>query len=210
MKKIDFYFDFLSPYSYLAWQWVRKNWETYAFRCFPVVLGKIIHHYETKGPAEIAPKRNYLFKNCLRYTRLNGISFVAPKVLPFNSLDALRMALMENAKDKQFAVIDRLFNASWGQGEDISDNDFAIALLEQNELSGRVLFECAQSKESRQALKRNIAQALEQGVFGLPSFVVDGELFWGNDSIPHMLLFMEGRDPMDHQAYQQFLTDYSF
>ena len=86
MKDIEFYFDFLSPYSYLAWNWVRQNLNKYNFSFYPVPLASLIRNYETKGPAEIEPKRNYLFKHCLRYAELNRIPFHPPHQLPFNSL----------------------------------------------------------------------------------------------------------------------------
>jgi 2-hydroxychromene-2-carboxylate isomerase len=71
MKKIEFYFDFLSPYSYLAWTWVRK--QPYDFEFYPVSVASIVAHFDTKGPAQITPKRNYLFKDLLRYSKLNGV-----------------------------------------------------------------------------------------------------------------------------------------
>ena len=71
MKTIEYYFDFLSPYSYLSWQWVKENKSAlfgngFKFSFKPVVLSSIIGHFETKGPAQIETKRNYLFKDCLR------------------------------------------------------------------------------------------------------------------------------------------------
>ena len=72
MKIIEYYFDFLSPYSYLSWQWIKENKKKLSekkieFSFKPVTLSSIIGYYETKGPAQIETKRNYLFKDCLRF-----------------------------------------------------------------------------------------------------------------------------------------------
>ena len=116
--KIKYFFDFSSPYSYLSWENLKKDgmFEKYDFSFYPVTLATIIHHYETKGPAEIAPKRKYLFKDCLRFAQLNEIEFTPPKELPFNSLYSLRLAMAEVAKESQWAVIDSIFSAGWQDG----------------------------------------------------------------------------------------------
>ena len=111
MKVIEYYFDFLSPYSYLSWQWIKKNKEKLfekevEFSFKPVTLSSIIGHFETKGPAQIETKRNYLFKDCLRFSKLKEIPFTTPFELPFNSLYALRSSLVENVGKSQFEIID--------------------------------------------------------------------------------------------------------
>ena len=87
MKIIEYYFDFLSPYSYLSWQWVRKIRRNFLrkqieFSFKPVILSSIIGHFETKGPAQIETKRNYLFKDCLRFSKLKKIPFRTPSNCP--------------------------------------------------------------------------------------------------------------------------------
>ncbi len=108
-SKIEFYFDFLSPYSYVAWTWVRK--QDLNFEFIPVSIPSIVAHHETKGPAQIKPKRNYLFKDLLRFTKLNNIPFTTPKNLPFNALYALRLALVSVAQGEQKRLIDSIFRA---------------------------------------------------------------------------------------------------
>lgn len=207
MQTIDFYFDFLSPYSYLAWNWVRKNINNYHFNFYPVPLAGLIRNYETKGPAEIEPKRNYLFKHCLRYSALNNIPFVTPKQLPFNSLYALRMALKENAGEKQFKVIDTIFKAGWAEGKDIGDDEFLVKLLLQADIDGTTLLENVGTKEIRNALKLNLRKAIDLKLFGVPSFIVGEETFWGNDSTDHLELFLSNQDPLNKDAYTKFINN---
>ncbi len=219
MKKIEFYFDFLSPYSYLAWTWVRdqmKNQEknkTIGFDFYPIPMASLITHYETKGPAQIEPKRNYLFKDLLRKTKLHNIPFTTPKELPFNSLYALRLALLGVSGEKQQTVIDAIFTAGWEQGMDIGNDDVLKTILKDLVPAVSEIFEKMENKEARRELKQNLERAIENKLFGVPSFLVGNkdkdekapELFWGYDSIPFLTMYLNNQDPLDHHKYETFL-----
>ncbi|MFA6236181.1 MAG: 2-hydroxychromene-2-carboxylate isomerase [Bacteriovorax sp.] len=208
MKEIDFYFDFLSPYSYVAWTWVRE--QKYKFNYIPVSVPSIISHLGTLGPAQIVPKRNYLFKDLLRYTRLNNIPFTTPMQLPFNSLYALRLALPEVSGSSQKEVIDAIFRAGWEFGQDIGSDDVLKNILTEAGLPAEEFFAKMESKESRVQLKSNIGQAIGRNLFGVPSFLVDEEIFWGNDSIKYLEMHLSGSDPLDHEKYKIFLSKHQF
>lgn len=207
MKKIEFYFDFLSPYSYVAWTWVRN--QSYEFEFIPVSMPGIIAAYDTKGPAQIAPKRNYLFKDLLRFTKLHHIPFTTPAQLPFNSLYALRFSLQSSAGDKQKEIIDAIFRAGWEHGLDIGSDDVLKEVLKENGLYSDELLEKMESKNARLELKQNNEKALQREIFGVPSFVANGEMFWGNDSVKYLEMFLNGMDPLDQKKYQQFLEKFT-
>lgn len=211
MKKIEFgiefFFDFLSPYSYLAWTWVRE--QPYQFTYIPVSVASIISAYDTKGPAQIAPKRNYLYKDLLRTSKLNNIPFTTPKNLPFNSLYALRLALESSAGENQKAIIDAIFRAGWEYGLDIGSDDALKGILKDNGLYSDDLIERMESKAARADLKANIEMALQKEIFGVPSFVADGEIFWGYDSTKYLEMHLNGMDPLDRVKYQQFLEKFT-
>ncbi len=203
MPKIDFTFDFLSPYSYLAWTWVREN-QQYDFNYNPVPMASLITHYETKGPAQIEPKRNYLFKDLLRKTAERNIPFTTPKELPFNSLYALRLSLKGVAGDHQKAVIDAIYTAGWAGGMDIGNDDVLKNILQAAGLPVAELFEKMEAKDARRELKQNLENAINQKLFGVPSFIVEGELFWGHDSIPYLEKFLKGEDLLDKNKYTAY------
>jgi 2-hydroxychromene-2-carboxylate isomerase len=207
-SKIEFYFDFLSPYSYVAWTWVRR--QEYNFEFIPVSIPSIVAHYETKGPAQIKPKRNYLFKDLLRFTKLNNIPFTTPKNLPFNALYALRLALATVSQSEQKRLIDVIFRAGWEKGLDIGDDVVLREILSKEDFSVDELFSKMETKEARVELKKNIERALSNGVFGVPTFIVDGELFWGNDSINYLEMFIKNEDPLDYKKYKDFLDKHTF
>lgn len=207
MKKIEFYFDFLSPYSYLAWTWVRST--PYEFEFYPVSMATIIASYDTKGPAQIEPKRNYLFKDLLRATKMNNIPFTTPKHLPFNSLYALRLALIGTAGDKQKEIIDAIYRAGWEKGLDIGSDDVLKEILKEKNLYSDDLIEKMENKNARIELKANVERALQRELFGVPSFVVDGEMFWGYDSTKYLEMYLNGTDPLDREMYQQFIAKFT-
>lgn len=220
MKSLTFYFDFLSPYSYLAWTWLRDNEDYIRQFCHllvkPVTLAPVIKANETKGPAEIPAKRDFLMKDCLRFSALHNIPFRAPAVLPFNSLYALRVSLSECSGADQVKVIDALFRAAWENGRDLGNSETVEDVLNKIELPGGKFIERVGDKDLRRALKENTKKAIDDGVFGLPTFLVNNgdqvELFWGNDSIPAIKLFLEGKDPLQSEEYknkyQQFQSSY--
>ena len=206
---IDFYFDFLSPYSYVAWTRIRND-ETLQLNFYPVALPAIISHYETKGPGQIETKRNYLMKDLLRYTHLNKIPFVTPPNLPFNSLYALRLALSSVAGSDQKKIVDLFFRATWEQGVDIGNSETVAKLLTDNNLNAEVLMNKISSNEIRQELKQNSKRATAAGVFGVPTFFCNQEMFWGNDSIEYLKMHIAGKDPLDQKKYQDFLIKHPF
>lgn len=209
-KKIDFYFDFLSPYSYVAWTWVRSKKEDYDWNYCPVSVPSVVDHYKTLGPAQIKPKRNYLFKDLLRYTALHNIPFTTPQNLPFNSLYALRLSLKSVAGVHQYEIIDALFNAGWGKGLDIGNDDVIKEILATQQLPVEDLFLKMEDRASRLELKKGIEDGLQRELFGVPTFFVDEEMFWGNDSIKYLEMYLAGLDPLDHEKYQLFLSKHQF
>lgn len=206
-KKIHFYFDFLSPYAYVAWTWVRS--QSYDFVFHPISIPSLVSHYDAKGPAQINPKRNYLFKDLLRYTALNNVPFNPPKNSAFNSLHALRLSLKSVAKDRQKEVIDAIFKAAWEKGMDIGSDDVLKEVLEASGLPSKELFLKMEESSSRMELKNNVEEAINAEVFGVPTFLVDDEIFWGNDAIKYMEMFLEGRDPLDQDKYKLYLQKQS-
>ncbi len=213
MKELFYFFDFLSPFSYFSWIWWVKNISLLKAKglkihILPVPLAPVIKHYETKGPAEISSKRNFLFKTCLRMAKEQGLKFTCPDSLPFNSQNALRMSLREHFSDidEQIKFIDLLFKECWEQGHNLGNYDRLKELLGEKYA---FLLEKEGERESRKSLKENIQLALNKGVFGVPSFCIDDELFWGNDSLKYLEFYLAGKDLLDLEEYQKFTKIFS-
>lgn len=213
---LRFYFDILSPYSYLAWCWLRENREMLDqyghVSLVPVTLAPLIKANDTKGPAEIESKRDYLMKDCLRKSRIHNIPFVPPPTLPFNSLYAQRISLKECCGEHQWEVVDLFFRGAWEKSEDLGKAEVVEKILEQAGYPAEKWLDLVGDRTIRAALKNNTKEAIDGGIFGLPSFLVDNgankELFWGQDSIPFLKLFLQNKDPLDQEALKKFRKCY--
>ncbi len=208
MKQLNFYFDFLSPFSFFAWKQLQKLEKELEIdlRCVPVALGPLLNHWGIKGPGEVTPKREFLLKQCLRYSALRNIPFTTPKTHPFNSLYALRLALHGVAGVHQKRVIDTLWIAGWEKRIDMAEPEELLAALRQNDLPADELYEKSFSREAKAELKANIQEAIGFGVFGVPSMVCENELFWGNDSMESLKAFLTGMDPLDRKNLEELLA----
>ena len=201
-KSIHFYFDYISPFAYFAWRQLLSIAEKYNRRieAHPVVFGKLLDHWGQLGPAEIAPKRNWLHQFCLRYAVVNGFEYNPPKYHPFNPLAALRMSLAEVSGTHQHRLITAIFESGWSRGKDLGDLPTLISLMDEQGLDGAYLSEEIANAEVKNLLVNETAIAIEKGVFGVPSMIVDGNLFWGNDQMEHIELVLADRDPLgSHQ-----------
>jgi 2-hydroxychromene-2-carboxylate isomerase len=181
------FFDFISPYSYFLFQRINQlsDAEKQAFRFHPVLLITLLNHWGVTPPAQVKPKRLFLFRDALRYAQKNLIEFQVPHEHPFNSLLVLRMSTSFTTKNcgvEQYAVIMSLWNYIWGQGKNVDDLTALETHLNAQQLPGKSLIEASYSKESKLELKTNIDLAISNQVFGVPSLVYENEMFWGNQS----------------------------
>lgn len=202
MKKIDFYFDFLSPYSYFGWINHQKKLADFKveFEYRPVLMGKLFSHFEFPGPGEIRVKRDYELKQCFRYAAKNSIEFTPPSSFPFNPLAIIRCATRAAASDKQYEVIDCLFKAVWAQGIILEDPELIEKIFLENNLSKDIV-EQSFSREAKIELKANIKDALGRNIFGVPTFSLDDEYFWGNDSLDTLKDYLADNDNWNKELY---------
>jgi len=205
MKELIFYFDFLSPFSFFAWEQLHERKDLQIIYR-PVALGPLLNYWGIKGPGEVTPKREFLLKQCLRYASKKDIEFTTPQTHPFNSLYALRLALKSTAGEFQSEVIETLWRAGWQKRIDMGDPDQLQLALKQANLPAEELFEKSFTKEAKAELKQNIQQAIAHGAFGVPSFVHQNELFWGNDSIQELEEFLNGQDCLDRSKLETLLA----
>jgi 2-hydroxychromene-2-carboxylate isomerase len=176
---IDWYFDFVSPYSYLCFHRLAGISPVTTYK--PVLLAGLLEHWGQKGPAEVPVKRRWTYRWCTWWARELGIPFRFPAAHPFNPLPHLRLALAAGCTTE---AVQRIFNAVWTTGADATQGFPALCKelnIEQAALS---------NPQIKDALRKNTEEAAARGVFGVPSFVVDGEVFWGADSIEFLKAFL--------------------
>ncbi|MGH8751553.1 MAG: 2-hydroxychromene-2-carboxylate isomerase [Burkholderiales bacterium] len=175
MQTLDWYFDFVSPYSYLQHEILHTL--DAQIRYQPVLFAGLLNAWGHKGPAEIPQKRRHTYRQVLWLAKQQGIPIKFPPAHPFNPLRALRLAI---ALDSDSKVIATIFRFIWQQGRLIEDDASWQALCDELKVpDAEARIAAPQVKE---ILRRNGETALARGVFGVPTAIVEGELFWGFDA----------------------------
>lgn len=182
------YFDLISPFSYLHLKQFHKLPSGLEIEYVPVLFTGILKHWEHKGPAEIPPKRAYTYKEVTWLGQHLGIPFKMPPAHPFNSLHALRLVIAAGPRRQN---VETAFDMIWKEGWDLQE---ARNLAELGKRLGIMDIQAVLEDEGVKAkLKANTDAAIAKGVFGVPSFLVRDVLFWGQDSLAMMKDYL--KDP---------------
>jgi 2-hydroxychromene-2-carboxylate isomerase len=189
---VAFYFDPISPYAWLAARQRERIEDVGARLEFrPVLLAGLLAANGTKGPAEVPSKRSYTMRDVLRIAARLKIPFRGPPTHPFNPLRALRMCIALDGDERaQFAMA--LLDAAWARGLELGDASVLVRLAGECGLDGQALSARANDSDIKQSLIAATDTAAAAGVFGVPTFCLDGELFWGEDRIDALLWRLQG------------------
>jgi 2-hydroxychromene-2-carboxylate isomerase len=189
---LRWYFDFLSPFSYLHWQKVKGLRATHAVEPVPVVFGAVLSAVGQRGPAEIAGKREFTYRHVLWQARAEGVPLVFPPAHPFNPLGALRACI---AAGSTVEAVDTIFDFIWREGRAVDGDDALRPLLDRLGLAPADIA----TAEVKAALRANTDAAIAAGVYGVPTLRIGDDLFWGNDAHPFALAALHDasvlRDP---------------
>ena len=200
MKHLDFYFDPISPFAYLAFERLPHALDglSYSVAYRPVLFAGLLSHWGQKGPAEIEPKRAWTFRHVHWMAHRNGIEMRTPAQHPFNPLALLRLALAcapEGGTPNRF-VCEQVFRHVWRGGGDPNDAARLAALAAQlapvRDPAGDAV---------KRDLRDGTAAAVAMGVFGVPTIEVDGRLFWGLDSLEMLGACLRGDAWFDTPAW---------
>lgn len=174
-KSADWYFDFVSPYSYL--QCERLLELPLEVRARPLVFAGLLGHWGQKGPAELATKRRFTYEQVVWLARRDAIGLRFPPKHPFNPIRALRLAV---ALGSDIDAIRTIFRYIWREGGEFDTPEGWKALCDRVRVQdGDALVSRQQVKDE---LRANGDAALAAGVFGVPTLVIDERIFWGYDA----------------------------
>ncbi|EMT5437641.1 2-hydroxychromene-2-carboxylate isomerase [Stenotrophomonas sp. GD03701] len=181
MATLRWYFDFVSPYSYLHWQKLKRLPQVGQIQPVPIAFGAVLHHLGNLGPAEIPAKRRFAYRHLQWTAQAEGTPMRFPPGHPFNPLSALRLCLAVGASAQ---AVDVLFDWIWRDGH---AGDSAEALREPGaQLGIEDVASAITAPAVKEQLRRNTEAAIAAGVFGVPTLAIGDELFWGNDAHPLM------------------------
>jgi len=185
---IDFYFDVISPYSYIAHkkiQKIRENQKT-IFIYKPILLGGLHNLAEINAPAFNKFKMKNMQSDCELVSKKNDISFTWNSKFPINSLSIMRgyLSIDDSQKEK---YLDIFFNAYWRDNLDLSSEQEFSKLLDTLEIDSNIFFDKIKQQSIKDDLKKLTSDAFEKEVFGAPTFIVNNKIFWGQDRIEYAL-----------------------
>ncbi len=197
MKHITFYLDFISPYAYLAFEELSKALMglSYSVTYKPVFLGALLKHNGVLGPAEVPSKRAWIYRHVQWLAQSKGLALDLPSAHPFNSLALLRLAVATDAQGlPNRHVCEILLRHVWRGGSDAADPQRLQTLAQQ--LSP---VQDPASETVKTQIKAHTDDAISAQVFGVPSFGVDGKVFWGLDALPMLRAYLQGEGWFAHK-----------
>ena len=192
------YFDFISPFSYLQLRKVREWNARFTITPVPIAFGAVLKHHGQLGPAEIRGKREFTYRLVQWQASAAGIPLRFPPAHPFNPLTALRLCI---AACVTWDSVEAIFNHIWRDGRaaasaaDLADVGHALGIAEVEA--------AINAAEVKAQLRTNTEDALAAGVFGVPTLRIGNELFWGNDATPMIEDWLANPDRFTSAEYQR-------
>ena len=187
IKTIDFYFDFISPYSYIAHQKIKSiKTSKVKFNYKPILLGGLHKLGEITAPAFNERKMKNMRNDCELISKKNNIPFKWNDKFPINSLHLMRGYISIDSKFKD-QYIDICFNAYWKNNIDISLDQNINDILNNCKINEKEFFNLINDQKIKTKLKNLTVKAFEKDIFGAPTFVVNKKIFWGQDRLEYAL-----------------------
>jgi len=184
-KEIDFYFDFISPYSYLAHQKI-KFIKNVNFNYKPVLIGGLHNLQGITAPAFIKTKLKHMISDCDLIAKKDKSNFIWNSKFPINSLNIMRGYLFINAENRDL-YLNVMFDAYWKDNLDISSEEIIKTLIKKSKIEPISFFDGIKDSKIKEELKNVTQEAHDKEIFGAPTFVVNNKIFWGQDRLEFAL-----------------------
>ena len=189
IKPFDFYFDFISPYSFLAHKEMRKieNKTNIKIRYKPILLGGLHNLHGIKAPAFIPAKARHMIRDCKLIAERNNVKFKFNSYFPIKSLNLMRGVLVAEEDNIKKYYIDNIFNTIWQDGLNMNDENIIFKILKNLNINPKTFALRSTSNSIKDSLRKKTSDAYEKGIFGAPTFVSNNKIFWGQDRIEFVL-----------------------
>ena len=190
IKPFDFYFDFISPYSFLAHKEIikieRKN--SIKIKYKPILLGGLHNLHGIKAPAFIPAKAKHMIRDCKLIAEKNKIKFKFNSYFPIKSLNLMRGVFVAEEDNYKSHYIDSIFNAIWQDGLNMNDENVIQKVLKNLNINPKTFHLRSASSSIKDSLRQKTNEAYEKGIFGAPSFVSNNKIFWGQDRLEFVII----------------------
>ena len=182
---IDFYFDIISPYAYIAYKKILKI-KDINFKLKPIFLGGLHNLVGITAPAFNKYKMKNMQNDCELVAKKNNISFKWNSRFPINSLNIMRgyLCVKDNKKEQ---YLNNFFEAYWKEDLDLSNEENIKILLKKLKIDEHDFFNLIKNQDTKDKLKQFTQEAFEKEVFGAPTFIVNNKIFWGQDRLEYAL-----------------------
>jgi len=187
-KSIDFYFDIISPYSYLAHKKIKaiKEKKKIFFNYKPILVGGLHNLQGITAPAFIKPKLKHMISDCNLIAAKDNFDFTWNSKFPLNSLNIMRGYLFVNVDIKDL-YLDTLFDAYWKYNLDISNEEILISLVKKCEIDPNSFLDGIKNQNIKNELINITKEAHDNEIFGAPTYVINNKIFWGQDRLEFAL-----------------------
>jgi len=187
-NSIDFYFDFISPYSFLAHKRIRKieKTENIKFTYRPILLGGLHDLTGITASAFINSKAKFMFRDCKMVSKKFNIKFKFNPLFPINSLNLMR-GLLSVKNGLKNTYIDLFFDAYWQDALNLNDEKIIFSILKKIKISKSNFLKNIKDQKIKDKLKQLTQNAYKKDIFGAPTFIVNKKIFWGQDRLDYAL-----------------------
>jgi 2-hydroxychromene-2-carboxylate isomerase len=184
-KSFDFYFDFISPYSFIAHKIVQKieKKESIKIKYNPILLGGLHNLHGIKAPAFIPAKAKFMIRDCKLSSEKNKIDFKFNSYFPIKTLNLMRGIFIAQEDDFKSFYIDKIFDAIWKDGLNMNDQNIVDKIIKNMDINPKTFFLRASTPNIKNILKKKTEEAFVKGIFGAPTFLVNNKIFWGQDRL---------------------------
>ncbi len=188
-KLVEFYFDFVSPYSFISYQQIKRliKHEDIKFKLKPILLGGLHNLHGIKAPAFIPAKAKFMIRDCKMVAEKNKISFKFNSYFPIKTLELMRGVLIAEEDNIESHYIDKIFEAIWVNGFNMNDQSVVNKILKNLEINPKTFFLRSANQNIKDLLKKRTKEAYGKGIFGAPTFCVNNKIFWGQDRLEYAL-----------------------
>ena len=188
-KNFEFYFDFISPYSFLAHKEIRKKEQKgeIVVKYKPVLLGGLHNLHGIKAPAFIPSKAKFMIRDCKLVAEKNKIKFKFNSYFPIKTVNLMRGVFIAQEDGFKNYYIDSIFEAMWRDGLNMNENTIVEKILKNMEINPKTFFLRLTSQNIKNLLKKGTDEAFKKGIFGAPTFLVNNKIFWGQDRLDYAL-----------------------